>query len=298
VTVLEGIKNKVTSKTEVTYVKGCNITGNELNEIDKAKEAAKNADIAIVVLGEDGRTDGESHDVASLDLTGLQEELLKAVHSTGKPTIVVLINGRALSIRWPAENSPAIVEAWNCGEQGGNAVADVLFGDYNPGGKLPVTIPRHVGQLPVYYNHSKTKRNSYVDMPATPLYEFGYGLSYTTFEYSNLQILPNEINTADEVQITLDVKNTGKVKGEEVAQLYINDVISSVTTPVKELKGFSKISLEPGETKSVKFKLLPEDLSLFDKNMNEVIEPGVFDIMIGSSSEDIRLKGKLTLEQP
>ena len=193
----------------------------------------------------------------------MQEDLLKAVHSTGTPTIVVLINGRALSIRWAAENSPAIVEAWMCGEQGGNAVADVLFGDYNPSGKLPVTIPRHVGQLPVYYNHSKNKWEKYVDMPSTPLYEFGYGLSYTTFEYSNLKILPDEINPAGEVQITLDVKNTGKVKGDEVAQLYINDVISSVSTPIKELKGFAKISLEPGETKTVKFKLLPEDLSPF-----------------------------------
>lgn len=297
VTVLEGIKNKVTSKTKITYVKGCNVNGNGLNEINKAKEIAKKADIAIVILGEDGSTDGESRDVANLDLTGFQEDLLKAIHSTGTPAIVVLINGRALSIRWAAENSPAILEAWNCGEQGGNAVADVLFGDYNPSGKLPVTIPRHVGQLPVYYNHSKNKRESYVDMSATPLYEFGYGLSYTTFEYSNLQILPNEINTNGEVQVSFDVKNTGKVKGEEVAQLYINDIISSITTPIKELKGFSKISLKPGETKTVKLKLLPEDLALFDRNMNEVVEPGVFDIMIGSSSEDIRLKGKLDVKK-
>jgi len=300
-TVLEGIKNKVSSKTAITYVKGCNITGNEINEIEKAKEVAKNADIAIVVLGENGSefggTNGEGRDVASLDLTGLQEELLKAVHSTGTPTIVVLINGRALSIRWPAENSPAIVEAWNCGEQGGNAVADVLFGDYNPGGKLPVTFPRHVGQLPVYYNHSKNKKDSYVDMPATPLYEFGYGLSYTTFEYSNFQILPNEINTAGEVEISLDLKNTGKVKGDEVVQLYINDVISSVTTPIKELKGFLRISLKPGETKTVKFKLLPEDMALLDQNMKEVVEPGVFDVMIGSSSRDIRLKGKFEVRK-
>jgi beta-glucosidase len=295
-TVLEGIKNKVNTITKVTYVKGCNVFGSDLNEIEMAKEAAKNADIAIVVLGEDGKTDGEPNNVASLDLTGLQEELLKAVQSTGKPTILVLINGRALSIRWAAENTPAILEAWNCGEQGGNAVADILFGDYNPSGKLPVTFPRHVGQLPVYYNHSKTKWNRYVDMPSSPLYDFGYGLSYTTFEYSNLQIVPNEINNAGEVQVTLDVKNTGKVKGEEVPQLYINDLISSVTTPVKELKGFTKISLEPGETKTVKFMLLPEDLSLFDQNMKEVVEPGVFDIMIGSSSEDIRLKGKLVVK--
>jgi len=296
VTVLEGIKNKVSSKTKVTYVKGCNIYGNELNEIEKARRAAKSADAAIVVLGEDTETDGEGRDVASLDLTGLQEEVLKAVHSTGKPAIVVLINGRALSIRWAAVNSPAIIEAWNCGEQGGNAVADVLFGDYNPSGKLPVTIPRHVGQLPVCYNHSKSKWKRYVDMPATPLYAFGHGLSYTQFDYSNLQINPAETYPGGEVQITMDVKNTGKVKGDEVVQLYIQDVISSVSTPVKELKGFAKIPLEPGEIRKVNFKLTPEDLSLFDINMNQVVEPGVFHVMIGSSSNDIRLQGEFNIK--
>ncbi len=296
-TILEGIRNKVSPGTKVTYVKGCNVIGNEVNEIEKAKKAAKSADIAIVVIGEGGyTTNGEGRDVASLDLTGIQEDLLKAVHNTGTPTIVVLINGRPLSIRWASENSPAIVEAWMCGEQGGNAVADVLFGDYNPGGKLPVTVPRHVGQLPVYYNHSKSKWNKYVDMPGTPLYEFGYGLSYTTFEYSNLQILPDEINNAGKVQVTVDVKNTGKVKGDEVAQLYISDVISSVSTPIKELKGFSRFSLEPGETKTVTFSLLPEDLSLLDLNMKEVVEPGIFEVMVGSSSEDIRLKGELEVK--
>ena len=159
-----------------------------------------------------------------------------------------------------------------------------------------MTIPRHVGQLPVYYNHSKNKWDRYVDMPSTPLYEFGYGLSYTTFEYSNLKIIPDKINPAGEAQIILDVKNSGKVKGDEVAQLYINDVISSVSTPVKELRGFTRISLEPGETKTVKFKILPEDLSLFDVNMKEVVEPGTFEVMVGSSSEDIRLKGKLEVK--
>jgi beta-glucosidase len=180
-----------------------------------------------------------------------------------------------------------------CGEQGGNAVADVLFGDFNPCGKLPVTIPRHVGQLPVYYNHSKTKWDKYVDMPGTPLYEFGFGLSYTSFEYSNLKIIPDKMNPAGEAQVILDIKNSGRVKGEEVAQLYINDVISSVSTPVKELRGFAKISLAPGETKTVKFNILPEDLSLLDRDMNEVVEPGIFQVMVGSSSRDIRLKGKL-----
>jgi beta-glucosidase len=299
VTVLQGIKNKVPAKTKITYVKGCEVIGDKLNEIEKARKAARNADIAIVVIGEGGYiTNGEGRDVASLDLTGLQEELLKAVYATGTPTVVVLINGRPLSIRWASENIPGIVEAWMCGEQGGNAVADVLFGDYNPGGKLPVTVPRHIGQFPFYYNHSATKEGAkYIDMPATPLYEFGFGLSYTTFEYSNLMILPDKTNSEGEVEITLDVKNTGAVKGDEVVQLYINDIISSTSRPVKELKGYERISLEPGEKKSVKLKLTPEDLSLFDRDMNFVVEAGTFEVMVGGSSQDIKLRGKFEVEK-
>ena len=221
VSVLDGVKNKVSPQTKITYVKGCEILGNKLNEINKAKAAAKKADIAIVVVGEDGETtDGEPNDVASLDLTGLQEDLLEAVYSTGTPTIAVLINGRGLSIRWASENIPAIVEAWMCGEEGGNAIADVLFGDYNPGGRLPVTIARHSGQLPVYYNHMPSKeywltsvKRNYIDMSSQPLYPFGFGLSYTTFEYSNLQIKHEETGPAGEVYISADVKNTGKREG-------------------------------------------------------------------------------------
>jgi len=296
VSVLKGIKNKISPKTKITYVKGCNVTGDKLNEIEKAKQVAKSADVAIVVVGEEGYgTNGEGRDAATLELTGLQKNLIKAVYETKTPTVVVLINGRPLSIRWTSENIPAIVEAWMCGEQGGNAVAEVLFGDYNPSGKLPITVPRHVGQLPVFYNHlpSKTRwiRRGYVDMPGTPLYEFGYGLSYTTFEYSNLQISPKEIGTAGEVEISVDVKNTGKREGTEIVQLYFNDVISSVTTPVKELRGFEKIHLNPDETKNVKLKLTPEHLKLLDRNMKWIVEPGTFDIMIGSSSQDIRQKG-------
>lgn len=296
VTVLEGIKNKVSPKTKITYVKGCDFIKDTPNEIEKAKTVAKNADIAIVVIGEDGGvTNGEGHDMANLDLTGRQEELLKAVYATGTPTIVVLINGRPLSIRWTSENIPAIVEAWMCGEQGGNAIADVLFGDYNPSGKLPITVPRHIGQYPFYYNHSATKDDTrYIDMPGTPLYEFGYGLSYTTFEYTNLQIRSKEIG--GEVEISLDVKNIGGRKGNEVVQLYINDIISSTSKPVKELKGYEKVALEPGEKKTVQLKLLPEDLSLFDRDMNFIVEPGTFEVMIGSSSKDIRLKGEFEVK--
>lgn len=304
VSVLEGVKNKVSPQTKITYVKGCEIIGNKLNEINKAKAAAKKADIAIVVVGEDGeRTDGEPNDVASLDLTGLQEDLLKAVHSTGTPTIAVLINGRALSIRWASENIPAIVEGWMCGEEGGNAIADVLFGDYNPCGKLPVTFARHSGQLPVYYNHMpskeywvNTEKQNYVDMSSLPLYPFGFGLSYTTFGYSNLRITPAVTGPAGEVFVSADVENTGEREGAEVVQLYFDDVISSMSTPVKELAGFEKVRLAAGEKKTVKFKLTSEQLAFLDKNLNWVVEPGLFKVMVGSSSEDIRLNGEFEVK--
>jgi len=306
VTVLQGIRNKVSPQTKINYVKGCEIIGSELNEINKAKEAAQKADIAIVVVGENGPiTNGEGHDVASLDLTGLQEELLKAVYSTGTPTIAVLINGRPLSIRWTAENIPVIVEGWMCGEEGGNAIADVLFGDYNPGGRLPITFARHSGQLPVYYNYMPSKEywvkngygNRYVDMSASPLFPFGFGLSYTSFEYSNLQITPEVIGPEGEVYVSADVKNIGKREGSEVVQLYFDDVISSMSTPVKELAGFEKVTLAAGEKKTVKFKLTQEQLSFLDRNLEPVVEPGIFKVMVGSSSADIRLKGEFEVKR-
>ncbi|MDD4191340.1 MAG: glycoside hydrolase family 3 C-terminal domain-containing protein [Mangrovibacterium sp.] len=306
VTPLEGIKNKVSPQTNVTYVKGCEVIGEESDQISEAVEAAKKADVAIVVLGENGeKTNGEGNDVASLDLTGLQEALLKAVFATGTPTIAVLINGRPLSVPWAAENVPAILEAWMCGEEGGNAIADVLFGDYNPCGRLPVTFPRHSGQLPVYYNYKPSKkfwlkegyRKPYVDMSAEPLFHFGFGLSYTSFGYSRIQISPGKTGPAGEVHVSFDVENTGKRTGEEVVQLYIDDVISSVSTPVKELKGFEKVSLDPGEKKTVHFKLTSADLFLLDKDLDPVVEPGVFKVMVGSSSEDIRLSGEFEITE-
>jgi beta-glucosidase len=316
VTVLEGIKGRVSPGTKVVHVKGCNIIGDEKSGIAEAAQAARNADVAIVVVGEkqqknpekedeDKPTVGEGYDVASLDLTGVQEDLIRAVHETGTPTVVVLINGRPLSIRWTAEHAPAIVEAWQPGEQGGQAVADVLFGDYNPSGHLPITIPRHVGQLPVYYNYKPSKAHwiksgwgeRYVDMSAAPLYEFGYGLSYTAFEYSNLRIDPQVNHPAGNVTVRLDVRNTGKRQGEEVVQLYLHDVVGSVSTPVKQLRGFQRIGLQPGENTTVSFTLTPEDLCLLDQNMKWVVEPGAFEIMIGHSSEDIRLKGTFEVRE-
>jgi len=315
VTVLDGIKNKVSNKTKVVYVKGCDVLGKDNSGFSTACEAAQSCDIAIVVVGENERrapdnkgTNGEGRDIASLDLTGLQRDLVKAVHETGTPIIVVLINGRPLSIRWITEHVPAILEAWNCGEKGGDAIADILFGDYNPSGKLPITIPRHVGHLPVYYNYKPSKayylrrsqRNhgfeGYVDMSATPLFEFGYGLSYTKFKYSNLQIMPKQINATGKVFVNVDVENIGDHEGSEVVQLYINDVISSVTTPIKELKGFKKISLDPGEKKTIRFAFTPEHLSLLNDKLEPVVEPGIFDVMIGSSSEDIRLNGSFEVK--
>jgi beta-glucosidase len=309
VTTLDGIHAITTS--DIKYVMGCEVDGGKVNEISKAVKLAKNSDVAIVVLGEnewnaDNKqgTSGEGYDVASLDLTGLQEELLEAVYATGTPTILVLINGRPLSIRWAAEHIPAIIEAWIPGEKGGLAVAEVIFGDYNPGGKLPVTIPRHSGQLPSFYNYMPSKQEwidnhwgrAYVDMPATPLYEFGYGLSYTSFEYSNLKISDKRLSPGGEIKISVDVRNSGKRKGNEVVQLYINDPVATVSRPVKELKGFSKIALEPAETKTVEFTIKPEDLAFHNRIMKFAPEPGLFIFMIGSSSEDIRLKGEFELK--
>ena len=311
VTVLEGLRAKVSSGTRIKYIKGCNVTGTDYNEIKKAASAAKSSDVAIVVLGENewqapGRTgtDGEGYDVASLDLTGLQEELLEAVYATGTPVVLVLINGRPLSIRWAAENIPCIVEAWLPGERGGEALADIMFGDCNPGGKLTITIPRHVGQLPSYYNYMPDKEywitkgwgKAYADMPARPLWEFGYGLSYTSFNYEVLQVNPSRTGPYGEITVSCMVKNTGRTRGSEVVQLYIRDKIASVITPVKELKGFKKIFLDPGETQVVEMTLKHDDLAFYDKDMNRVVEPGMFEVMVGSSSEDIRLKGEFEIK--
>jgi len=224
--------------------------------------------------------------------------LIKAIYETGVPVVEVLMNGRPLSISWSAENIPAIVETWFLGIQTGNAIADVLFGDYNPSGKLPVTFPRTIGQVPIYYNYKNTGRpynpdnrfsSKYIDVPNTPLFPFGHGLSYTDFEYSNLKIDKKKIRNTEEVNISLNIKNTGDYEGIEIVQLYMNDVVSSVTTPVKELKGFKSVSLKPGEEKTVSLIVKASQLGIYDYNMQYVVEPGKFDIMIGKSSENIQL---------
>ncbi|MBV9613243.1 MAG: glycoside hydrolase family 3 C-terminal domain-containing protein, partial [Acidobacteriaceae bacterium] len=307
-TVLEGIKAAVSPQTRVTTVRGCDVTGENKSGFRPAVEAAKGADVAIVVVGEMHHrpmsTDGEGHDVANLDLSGVQEDLIQAVFATGKPTIVVLLNGRPLSTRWTSEHVPAIVEAWEPGERGGEAIADVLFGNYNPAGRLAISVPRHSGQLPVYYNFKPSKiwqpqwlRHGYVDMPATPLYPFGYGLSYTNYEYSNLHIEPAQIHTGGDAQVTFELRNTGQRAGTETAQLYIHEQYTPIATPVKQLRGFARVSLEPGEKKSVTLKLTPEDLQLLDQDMNWRVVPGDFEIMVGKSSADIPLQGILKVVQ-
>lgn len=312
VTVLEGIKQAVSPQTKVTYVEGCQVIGLSPNGIAKAVQAATEAELAILVMGE-GRdregsntrtTDGEGSDAATLELTGLQEDLVKAVSATGTPTVVVLINGRPLATRWIAEHIPAIVEAWTIGERGGQAVAEVLFGDVNPSGKLPITVPRHAGQLPVYYNFKKSKRHwtkegwgrPYVDLDSQPLYPFGHGLSYTRFGYSDLEFSAKEIGPADGIEVRARVKNLGDRPGAETVQLYIEDLISSVSTPVKQLRGFAKVMLAPGEAKTCTFRLAADDLALLDADLRRVVEPGQFRVMVGSSSDDIRLKGEFQVK--
>ena len=251
-------------------------------------------------------TDGEGYDVASLDLTGVQEDLVRAIHASGTPVVLVLVNGRPLSIRWEAENIPAIVEAWEPGERGGEAVSDILFGDYNPSGRLAITIPRSVGQLPAYYNYNLSKSywvddgwthtKGYVDLPGSPLYPFGYGLSYAQFRYSNARVEPAQIRRGRTTQVSVNVENIGKPAGVETVQLYIRERFTPIATPVKQLRGFERVALGPGQKKTVTFALGPEDLQLLDQDMHWRVVPGTFDIMIGNSSADITVKTTLQVK--
>lgn len=304
VTVLEGIREKVSPTTKVYYAKGCELTKRSDKLLQEAVNLARQAKVAILVLGEkSGLTpsdlSGESRDNADLILPEAQEELVEAIRQTGTPIVVVLINGRPLAIERIAECASAIIEAWYPGEEGGRAIADIIFGDYNPSGKLPITWPRSSGQIPLYYNHKPTGGSSYwwsdyVFSSSKPLFPFGYGLSYTEFYYSNLQISPNKLIPAKQTEITIsfELQNTGKMAGEEVAQLYIQDEYASVTRPIKELKGFKKVKLDPGEKKRITFILPIELLAFYDEEMKLIIEPGEFTVMIGSSSEDVRLSEK------
>ena len=329
VTLLSGIKAKVSPQTKVVHAKGVSVEGrgvtgnydappptasnaggtNVAQSSDEARNSttptapdgiaaavrlARTADVVIVAVGESAEMSGEAASRTSLDLPGRQLELIQAIHSTGKPYVVVLMNGRPLTINWLAENSPAILETWFGGTQGGNAIADVLFGDVNPGGKLPVTFPRHVGQLPLYYNHKYTGRpptdqkytSKYLDVPWTPLYPFGYGLSYTRFKLADLQLSAQSIRPDGQLTASVEIENTGKRAGDEVVQLYIRDVASSVTRPVKELKGFERVTLQPGERRRISFMLTPAHLGFYNRAMRFIVEPGAFKVFIGTSSAD------------
>lgn len=315
--VVEAIGAKLGDAARVSFERGCDVTDLDESGIAAAVAAAAAAEVAIVVVGErsahqrafggaPGPTIGEPWDVQSLDLSGVQERLVQAVHATGTPTVVVLVNGRALSVRWTAEHVPALVEAWLPGERGAEAIADVLFGDVNPSGRLPVTVPAHVGQLPAYYNALPSKdywiregwvgSGGYVDGSGRPLFAFGHGLSYTTFAYEDLRVAASSVDgvVAD---VSLVVRNTGERKGREVVQLYVGDRVSSVATPLLELRGFEKVTLGAGEEATVRFELRPEHLALLDGDMRRVVEAGVFDVLVGAASDDIRLRGELRVAE-
>lgn len=308
VTPLEGIRNKVGSWAEVVYSQGVKLLKDfegwnpdiieleddeaNLARIDEAADAVKDCEVIILCLGSDRHMAREAYsdyhrgDNASLELRSMQNELVKRMADTGKPVIVLLYNGGPLAFEVMNSLASAVLECWFPGQENGTAAADILFGDVNPGGKLPITIPRSSGQLPVFYNHKPSARNrSYLFEDIKPLYPFGYGMSYTRFEYGNLRIYSDRIAKGVSTQVLVDVKNTGSAEGAEIVQLYLRDRVSSITRPVKELKGFVKILLKPGETKSVKFLITPETLGFYNDQNEFVVEPGEFEIMVGSSSE-------------
>ena len=295
VTVLQGVKNKLGNNAKINYAKGCEIACENFDGFQSAVNAATDSDFTILVVGEDAGMSGEASSRSVLDLPGKQLDLVKAIHSIGKPYAVVLMNGRPLTINWLAEMSPAILETWFAGTEGGNAIADTLFGDANPGGKLPVTFPRSVGQIPIFYNHRNTGRpfeaenkytSKYLDIPNTPLYPFGYGLSYTNFRLQNLRLSAKQIRPDGSLNVMIDVENTGKKTGDEVVQLYIHDLVASISPAVRELKGFQRITLKSGEKKTVTFTLKPEHLGFYNAQMKFVVEPGDFKVYVGDSSLD------------
>ena len=314
-TVLDGIRAKLSS-SQVEYVKGCSIRDTVTSDIEQAVAAAQRSEVVIAVVGGSSARDfktsyketgaaiadekaisdmecGEGFDRATLSLLGKQQELLKALKATGKPLIVVYIEGRPLDKNWASENADALLTAYYPGQEGGNAIADVLFGEFNPAGRLPFSVPRSVGQVPVYYNKKAPQSHDYVEMSASPLYSFGYGLSYTTFEYSDLHL---SALTPYSFEVSCKIRNTGKYDGEEVVQLYLRDEYASVVQPLKQLKHFARLFLKCGEEQEVKFILSEEDFALVDRNLKRVVEPGTFQVMIGAASDDIRLQTKVEIK--
>jgi beta-glucosidase len=319
VSVLDAIKAKAAGRAEVLYSEGCRITETSpdwnadrvvlgdpaLNakRIAEAVTVAKKADVIVLVLGENEQTSREAWAVQhpgdrdSLDLLGNQDDLAKAMLGTGKPVVVLLLHGRPNSINFIAQNIPAILDGWYLGQEGGTAAADVLFGDYNPAGRLPITVPRTVGQLPDYYYQKPSAKREYLGTSTEPLYPFGYGLSYTTFKYENLQMAPDSIGAFGKAVVRVKITNTGTRRGDEVVQLYIRDEVSSVTRPIKELRGFQRITLDPGQSKAVEFSLGFDELAALDREMQRVVEPGTFRIMVGGNSRDL-VETKLTVKAP
>ncbi|NOZ27476.1 MAG: glycoside hydrolase family 3 protein [Chloroflexi bacterium] len=302
ITPLEGIRNKLSSGTTIYYAKGCEVVGDDRSGLAEAVEAAKKADVAILCLGlsqavegEEGQREGlpkglvSQGDRTDIDLPGVQEDLLKAVYETGTPVVLVLINGSAVAVNWADEHVPAIIEAWYPGEEGGTAIADVLFGDYNPAGRLPVTFYKSVDQLPPFEDYNMAGR-TYRYMTEEPLYPFGFGLSYTRFEYGNLRIEPQSIRPGENVQVAVDVTNIGDRAGDEVVQLYVTDVEASVPVPIRHLEGFTRVHLAPGETKTVTFTLTPTQMSVIDDRDRRVIEPGEFRIAVGGRQPDVKTR--------
>jgi beta-glucosidase len=304
-TLLDGIRAAVSDGTEVLVERGCDVTGEDRDGIAAAVRAAAGADVAVLALG--GRsglmpdcTSGEFRDSAELALPGVQPELARAVIETGTPTVVVIVSGRVHALPWIAEHAAALVYAWIPGEEGGTAVADVLFGAENPAGRLPISLPRSSGQVPIFYGHKSGSGRSqmlgdYVDLPTTPLYPFGHGLSYTEFAYGELEISPAEAAPNQVVRIGVDVSNTGPRAGDEVVQLYVHDAVASVTRPIKQLVGFARVPLEPGQTRRVQFSLDPSQLAFYDAALRLVVEPGQFDVEIGASSSDVRASDRFEI---
>lgn len=302
----EGVQNKVGNSAKLLYAKGCEVEGDNKDGFAEAVAVANQADVVILSIGERRDMSGEAKSRSNLRLPGVQEELIKAIQATGKPIVVLINAGRPLIFNYTADTVPAILYTWWLGTEAGNAIADVLFGDYNPSGKLPMSFPREEGQIPIYYNHFNTGRpaanetatnyvSAYTDLKNSPKFPFGFGLSYTTFNYSDLKLSKNKIKSTETIEVSMTITNSGKVAGEEVVQLYLRDKVGSVVRPIIELKDFQKIKLNPGETKTVKFTIDKQKLSFYNTDLKWITEPGDFDLMIGSSSSDIRLKATFEL---
>jgi beta-glucosidase len=297
VTVLQGIRRAVSPKTRVLYARGAAADGSSTDGFAEAERAARAADVTVVVVGETESMSGEAKSRSYIGLPGTQQALLERLHATGKPIVAVLMNGRPLAVPWMAEHVPAIVEAWFLGVEMGPALSDVLFGDFNPSGKLPVSFPRNVGQLPLYYNHKRTGRppaalerytSKYTDVPWTPLYPFGHGLSYTTFRYAAPRLSKDKLAPGDRLTVSVTVRNTGRRAGVEVVQLYLRDDVASATPPVMTLRGFARVALDPGASRDVTFTLDEEDMAVLDARMQRVLEPGTFTVLVGGSSAALR----------